>query len=112
MKAIIADASCLIIYDKINQFEMLEKIFPELMVTSQVAEEFGDLPDWIKIQEVTNVNQYLRLVESLGKGEASSISLALETENSLLIIDEKKGRKIAEELNIEIIGSLGGGNQS
>lgn len=107
MKAIIADASCLIIYDKINQFEMLEKIFPELMVTSQVAEEFGELPDWIKIQEITNVNQYLQLTESLGKGEASSISLALEIENSLLIIDEKKGRKIAEELNIEIIGSLG-----
>lgn len=86
---------------------MLKKIFPELMVTSQVAEEFGDLPDWIKIQEITNVNQYLQLTESLGKGEASSISLALEIENSLLIIDEKKGRKIAEELNIEIIGSLG-----
>ena len=33
--------------------------------------------------------------------------MALEFENSLLIIDEKKGRKIAEEMKIEIIGSLG-----
>ena len=59
------------------------------------------------IKEVTDKGQYSRLVENLGKGEASSITLALEFENSLLIIDEKKGRKIAEEMKIEIIGSLG-----
>jgi predicted nucleic acid-binding protein len=32
--------------------------------------------------------------------------LALETENAVLVIDEKKGRKIARELNIEIVGTL------
>ncbi|MCB0846853.1 MAG: DUF3368 domain-containing protein [Bacteroidetes bacterium] len=107
MKTIIADTSCLIIYDKIKQFEILHKTFPNLIVTQQVAEEFGDLPGWISIVKISDNQQYLKLSESLGKGEASSITLALEEKNSLLIIDEKKGRKIAKELQIEIIGSLG-----
>ena len=107
MRVIIADTSCLILYDKINQFEILQKTFTELIVTIEVAEEYGELPNWVVIREVTDKAQYLKLVENLGKGEASSITLALEFDNSLLIIDEKKGRKIAEEMKIEIIGSLG-----
>jgi predicted nucleic acid-binding protein len=43
----------------------------------------------------------------LDKGEASSIALCIETEKSLLIIDEKKGRRIAQELKLKIIGTLG-----
>ncbi len=43
----------------------------------------------------------------MGKGEASSITLALEFGDSLLIVDERKGRKVAEEMEIEIIRSLG-----
>jgi predicted nucleic acid-binding protein len=43
----------------------------------------------------------------LGKGEASSIAFAVENENTLLIIDERKGRKRAEEFGLSIIGSLG-----
>jgi predicted nucleic acid-binding protein len=108
MKAIIADTSCLIIYDKINKLEILRDTFVELIVTGEVAEEFGgELPDWIAIRQITNQNQYFKLVKNLGKGEASSITLALEFDDSLLIIDERKGRKIAEEMKIEIIGSLG-----
>jgi predicted nucleic acid-binding protein len=108
MKAIIADTSCLIIYDKINKLEILRDTFIELIVTDEVAEEFGDeLPAWIAIKRITNKNQYLELAKNLGKGEASSISLALEFDASLLIIDERKGRKVAEEMKIDIIGSLG-----
>ena len=43
----------------------------------------------------------------MGKGEASAITLALETSNSILLIDEKKGRKIAKNNGLQIIGSLG-----
>jgi predicted nucleic acid-binding protein len=43
----------------------------------------------------------------LDSGEASSIAFALSLENSLLIIDEVKGRKVATENGLEIIGTLG-----
>ena len=47
------------------------------------------------------------LEEVLDMGEASSIALSLEIEDSILIIDERKGRKIASSLNIKIIGTIG-----
>ncbi|MEL7124389.1 MAG: DUF3368 domain-containing protein, partial [Bacteroidota bacterium] len=50
---------------------------------------------------------YNKLKQNLGNGEASSIAVALEIKESLLIIDEKKGRRVAAEMKIEIIGSLG-----
>lgn len=107
MKAIIADTSCLIIYHKIDQLIILRELFSDLIVTKEVAAEFGEIPDWISIHEVVDKLLYLKLEEELGKGEASSIALAKEFEESLLIIDERKGRKKAESLGIETIGSLG-----
>lgn len=43
----------------------------------------------------------------LDAGEATSIALASEYEDSLLIIDEIKGRKAAKEMGIPVTGSLG-----
>ena len=107
MKLIIADTSCLILYDKIDQFDILKRTFTEIVVTKEVAEEFGELPNWVKTVSISESEQFVRLINQLGKGEASAITLALENKNSILLIDEKKGRKIAQQLNINIIGSLG-----
>ncbi len=52
MKVIIADTSCLIIYGKINRFEILRETFQDLNITKEVAEEFGDVPAWVNIIEV------------------------------------------------------------
>jgi uncharacterized protein len=50
--------------------------------------------------------KYVEICRDLDPGEASSIILALENPGCLLVIDEKKGRHIAKELRIEIIGTL------
>ena len=43
----------------------------------------------------------------LGQGEATAIQLSSENPGCLLIIDELKGRKVAESLGIRITGTLG-----
>jgi len=46
MKVIIADTSCLISFDKISHLDILRDTFVELIVTDEVAQEFGySLPD-------------------------------------------------------------------
>lgn len=65
------------------------------------------MPEWIIIKEVQNKVQQNALNLISDKGEASSITLSLETDNFLLIIDEKKGCRIAQELGLKIIRTLG-----
>lgn len=105
---IISDTSCLILLEKIGELNLLHTVFGEIVTTQFVAEEFGEvLPYWITIQNPTNKSSQLILETMLDKGEASAIALALETGNSLLIIDESKGRKIAKQLGLAITGTLG-----
>ena len=104
---VISDTSCLIALDRISQLDLLQKLFQQVVTTQAIQEEFGtELPKWIWINEIQNADKIQELEAILDKGEASAIALALETEKSLLIIDEKKGRKVAQSLNIEIIGTL------
>lgn len=40
-------------------------------------------------------------------GEASAIALALEMADSILILDDWKGRKVAERLGLSVTGTFG-----
>ena len=105
---IISDTSYLILLEKIGELSLLHTVLGEIVTTQFVADEFGEaLPYWITIQNPINKGSQLVLETTLDKGEASAIALALETSNSLLIIDESKGRKIAKQLGLAITGTLG-----
>lgn len=106
-KIIIADTSCLIAFDRINKLDILQKTFSEIVTTKEVAEEFGkNIPHWLLISQIKNIRKKEELEKIVDSGEASAIALAIETKNSVLIIDERKGRKLAIDLHIEIIGTL------
>jgi predicted nucleic acid-binding protein len=105
--AIVSDSSCLILFHKIGRLSLLKGLFGQIIITSAVAEEFNrDIPSWIRIQDPTS-NLHKGLITTLDLGEATSIALASEIEDSLLIVDEIKGRKVAHALNLTITGSLG-----
>lgn len=107
-KYIISDTSCLILFDKIGELDLLQKIYREITTTPEVIQEYGrPIPEWIKTETVKNKAKQTEFEKSVDKGEASAIALALELENSILIIDDKRGRKLAQELNIELTGTLG-----
>ena len=105
---IISDTSCLILLDKIDELDLLHKLFGEVITTQAVAEEYGKpLSLWVRIQNSKDLKTLLVLEAALDKGEASAIALALEQEGSLLIIDEYRGRKLAWQLGLTITGTLG-----
>ena len=45
--------------------------------------------------------------EQVDLGEASAIALALENPEHLLIIDDNKGRKLAQRLELNVTGTFG-----
>lgn len=105
---IISDTSCLIILSKIDKLFILEKLFGKIIVTPEVADEFGDkLPSWIKIQGAENLEIQKLINSSVDLGESSSIALAIEFEKPLLILDDLKARNFAESLKISYTGTFG-----
>ena len=105
---VIADTSCLIALSKINAFELLRTMYKEVIITKEIAHEFGEsLPEWIIIKPVKE-KKYQQLLENiLDIGEASAIALASEIPDVLLILDDLKARKEAQKLGFKITGTLG-----
>jgi predicted nucleic acid-binding protein len=107
-KIIIADTSCLILLHKIDEFDLLHKLFGEILITSEIKSEFGSsLPDWVIIKDPLNQTSQNIVAASLDKGEASAIALALEEKDPLLILDDLKARRMASGLGLNYTGTLG-----
>ena len=105
---VIADASVLIILDKINQLDLLNGVYNQIYTTPEIFKEYGKpLPDWIIIKP-TKDKKYQKFIETqVDLGEASAIALALERDDSLLILDDLRARKLAKRLGITFTGTLG-----
>lgn len=105
---VISDTSCLILFDKIGELDLLRKVYDSVSTTPEVAQEFSEeLPDWIKIDCVKDKKYQEFLETQVDRGEASAIALAKEMESSLLLLDDLKARKLASKLNLKFTGTLG-----
>ena len=108
---IVSDRTTLIILFDMGKIELLSNIFRKVYIPHSVYEEINFkkgvvLPDFMEVVQVETSEHLntLQLILDLGESEA----IALAKEKSLpLMIDEKKGRKIAQNLDIKIIGLLG-----
>lgn len=107
-RTIVSDTSCFIVLQNIGELDLLRKVYGEVLTTETVAEEFGeDLPEWVKIESPKDNVKQLLLELQIDKGEASAIALALEKQNAILILDDRKARQVAEKLALEVTGTLG-----
>ena len=105
---IIADASCFILLSKIDEFELLQKTYGSIITTSEVAFEFGlPLPTWVITKNPRSLDRRLLLKRRLGLGEASVISLAIETSDATIVLDDQKARNVAIEMGLEVTGTIG-----
>jgi predicted nucleic acid-binding protein len=79
-----------------------KKVYEEVVIDEQIILD----DDYFMVKEINDKKLYKLLFKSLDEGESEAIVLAKEMELSL-IIDEKKGRKIASNLGINIFGFIG-----
>ena len=107
---IVSDSTTLIILNDLKRLDLLENLFSRLYIPKKVYEEVCirgcDFPAFIQIKEIQQDELYSFLYKVLDEGESEAITLAKQL-HMPLIIDEKKGRKIAKNLGIQIIGFLG-----
>lgn len=114
---IVCDSSPLIALATCGALNFLEKLFESVYVTPMVYQEIcqkdkphsQQLSDYFadKIYQDFHLDNDSPLLNVLDIGEVSAFQLYQCLHADILLIDEKKGRKIAHDLSIEIIGSLG-----
>lgn len=108
---IVSDSTTLIVLLDLQCMELLSNLFTEIIIPEAVYGEItvknnNSLPSWMKVKKVKDSETLDTLKLLLDEGESEAIALALSLEMSL-IIDEKKGRKIALNKGIKIVGLLG-----
>lgn len=117
---VVSNTTPFIALSSINQLELLPKLFDRILIAEAVREEINadgliKVPDpetlaWVNIQDnISDIRQ--RLIFELDEGEKQTILTALEAKNRgeecLILIDERKGRRIATTLGFKIKGTLG-----
>jgi uncharacterized protein len=113
---VISDTSSITNLIQIQQLDILRKLYGTVVITKAVFDELKiidyqkvilEKADWIIVAQLQNRTLATILEIELDKGEAESIALAVEIDADLLLIDEKKGRRIAKAQGLTIIGLLG-----
>lgn len=113
---VISDTSSISNLIQIGRLDLLHQLFGQIIITTSVFEELSVIEiqrqalleiSWIEIKTPHNQTLVNSLLKDLDVGEAESIVLAIELGAKHLIIDEFKGRIVAENLGINIVGVLG-----
>jgi predicted nucleic acid-binding protein len=115
---VVSDSTTLISLINIERFELLFKFTHNIIITPSVYKEVSVqkpakriLDEYISFSKVTvlqvdNLKKVKELLIRLDLGESESIVLA-EERNLPLVIDEKKGKKIALSFGLDAIGLVG-----
>jgi predicted nucleic acid-binding protein len=109
-RSVVADASPLIALNQIGQLALLERLFSTVLIPSAVAREIAPsvpLPPWIIEAPLVGTLEPRVGASALGAGEREAISQALEVGAALLIVDDLAARRLATDLGVPILGTLG-----
>lgn len=108
---VVSDTSPLTALLSVGEEEILPRLFGKVIVPVAVREELmrshAPLPDWLQVREVVDLAAAKRLTFMVDDGEAEAIELAKELQADLLLIDERKGRRLAVAEGVSVIGLLG-----
>lgn len=118
---VIADTTPIITLMKLGRLDLLERLFGIVTVPNAVYEELvGNSKYPVETQIIVKCSflkrcevsdrqsiKILREVVGLDTGESEAIALAEETVADLLIIDERKGRRVAKQMELKITGTIG-----
>jgi uncharacterized protein len=83
-------------------------VVAELSAGQQLGINLPDVVqlDWVSIQQPIGKSA-LPLVNDLGPGEAEVLLLALESHESIVVLDDALARHVAEALELPLTGTLG-----
>jgi len=116
---VVSDTSPLRALQVLSLVQLLEDMYREVIIPPQVAAELArpqrrfaafDLHKWpfIRVERSQNIGLLAQIqTRQLDPGETEALALALEKSAVLLLIDERLGRRVATEMGLHPVGTLG-----
>ncbi len=119
---VIADSSTLIHLSAIDRLHLLQDFHgtvtvPEAVWRESVLQGLGRpgvdgierarRDGWLKVEAITERNLYLSLTQTLDEGEAEVITLAIERQAQLVLLDETEARWTAGVFGVPRTGVIG-----
>lgn len=108
---VVSDTSPLTALLTVGQAEILSQLFGEVIIPKAVETELRrshpTLPDWLRGRPLSDGTKAGLYAQSVDRGEAEAIALAEELHADHLLIDERKGRRLARQQGVPVVGLLG-----
>ncbi len=116
---VVSDTSPVLNLARIGRLDLLPSLYHQILIPSAVYEELtrskSDLPPgmdpasqpWLMVATVNDQKRVQELREHLDLGEAEAIVLAIELRAELLLVDERRGRRVASAAGLAVTGLLG-----
>lgn len=103
----VTDSTCLIGLERIQRLNILPQVFSPVIIPPAVQAEVGISASWITVQAPQSIMTVAALKTQLDDGEAEAIALALELDDVFIILDDLSARRVAKQLNLKVIGTVG-----
>ena len=116
---VVSNSSPIIHLAKIDQLNLLNEFYGDILIPEAVyyecVSEGKKHPEvsrikqatWLQVMPVTNKDLVKLLNSEVDHGESEAITLALETDASLILLDDADARQKARLYQLRITGTLG-----
>lgn len=113
---VVSDASPVIALVNIRHIDVLEQLFGDVAIPAAVRDELSSPkrpdavrafiespPAWLTVHSIV----IRRPIPRIDLGEQEAITLALELESDLVLMDDRDGRAAARQAGLNITGTVG-----
>ena len=118
---VISDTTPILSLLKAERLNILKQLYGTILIPKAVYRELTENPiyqkegeiikntDFLSVVDVNNIQSVniLRAVTGLDAGESEALIIYNEQKAELLLMDERKGRLVAKQLNVRHIGTAG-----
>jgi predicted nucleic acid-binding protein len=115
---VVCNATPLINFAAINRLDILKAAFGQIVIPQAVCDEttVAGFPasefvlqaisaKWLQVLPISSIAP--NIPPELDEGEREAISLALETSQTQILLDEREARQVAQSLGLRVVGTLG-----
>lgn len=116
-----ADTGPLIAMARIQQLDLLRRLYTGIVIPHAVHHELATdtrrpgavalaaalKAGWLRTRATVNIDVAADLAQILDRGEAEAIALAEEIHPRFLLIDDARGRRVAQRRGVVVVGTAG-----